>query len=199
MNECIKRIMDLVCSILGLILLSPFMMIIAVAIKWESKGDIIFKQQRVGYHGKFFTIYKFRSMTEIPLAKVSVTSGNDKRITKVGRFIRHYKLDEIPQLWNVLIGQMSLVGPRPEVPAYMQRYSESDKAIILSVKPGITDLTSVKFRHEEEILAAYENVEEAYFKHVLPKKLKYIRFYVKKRNLCFDLKLIAMTVWSIIK
>lgn len=193
----IKRCFDILLASIGLVLTVPVFVLLAICIPLESKGPILFQQKRVGQYGKLFTIYKFRTMWVNLNPRVNVTSNHDKRITKIGVWLRQTKLDELPQLINVLIGNMSLVGPRPEVPEYMARYKPNDRDIMLSVKPGITDLASIKFRHEGAILAQYEDTEWAYFEKIIPKKMAYTRFYVKKRGFCFDLWLIIWTIRAI--
>lgn len=137
-------------------------------------------------------------MTVSHQKEIQVTSRNNKRITKLGRLLRASKLDELPQLLNVLLGQMSLVGPRPEVPDYLARYNKRDQDMMTRLKPGITDLASLRFKDEEAILARYEDTQKAYFDHVVPKKMKYVRFYVTHQTLCFDMYLIVQTVKSIV-
>ena len=196
MQSFCKRVMDIVCALLGLMVTAPLWVIIFLWIKCTSPGPVFFIHTRVGRHGRLFGMLKFRSMvvTQKVVGQLQITSKNDPRITRVGAFLRHYKLDELPQLWNVLVGQMSLVGPRPEVPQYMARYTQKDRDMMLSVKPGITDLASIRFRHEETILAQYNDPLQAYFDHVLPKKLRYMRFYITHASLGYDIRLIFDTL-----
>ena len=175
----IKRIFDIVASLCGLIILSPMLIIVAICIKLDSKGPVFFKQKRVGKNKRIFEIYKFRTMvTDAEKLGKQITVGNDSRITRVGKFIRKCKLDEFPQLINVLKGEMSLVGPRPEVPRYVELYDEYEEQILL-VQPGITDYASIEFRNENEILGNSSNPEETYIEEIMPTKIelnmKYIR------------------------
>jgi lipopolysaccharide/colanic/teichoic acid biosynthesis glycosyltransferase len=195
-----KRLFDLFFVLPSLIVFSPVFLIIAITIKLDSKGSIFFKQTRVGLHGKHFQIFKFRSMVMNAEAKgAKVTIEGDNRITKVGHFLREYKFDELPQLWNVLIGDMSLVGPRPEVPEYVEFYSDNMKKIVLSVPPGITDRASIEFRDENKILADSNNPIEDYREKVLPIKLDYYKQYVQQRSLWLDFSLIIGTFSAIIR
>lgn len=190
----IKRVFDIVSSLSGLLVLSPLFVIISILIKIDSRGDIFFRQIRVGQNEKPFRIYKFRSMkTEQSKKSLKITVGKDSRITKVGYFLRKYKLDELPQLINVFLGDMSVVGPRPEVPKYVKLYSNNDKKIIFSVKPGITDIASIYFRSESELLEKESDPEKAYIEKILPKKLRYYRFYIAKQSLLLDLQIIFKT------
>lgn len=190
-----KRLFDLLASATGLLVLSPMLMALAMMIKMDSKGPVFFRQQRIGLHGKPFRIHKFRTMvTDAERGSLQITIGNDKRITKVGSWMRQYKLDELPQLIDVLTGSMSLVGPRPEVPKYVQYYPEQIKEIIFSVRPGVTDLASITFRSENEILAQSDNPEKAYIETVLPEKLKCYVEYVRTRTLIGDIALILKTI-----
>ena len=196
MYELIKRIFDIVASLMGIILLSPLFVIIALLILITDGRPIIFKQVRIGKGGKPFTIYKFRTMRQS--RGLSITKKGDPRITDIGKFLRKYKLDELPQLWNVLKGDMSIVGPRPEVPEYV-KYFPSDKKDVLSVRPGLTDLASLVFINEEEILAQFEDPHEAYIKYILPRKLKLNMIYIRNRNFCFDMWLIFKTLKRLVK
>lgn len=189
-----KRMMDLVCACAGLLLSFPFWFIIAIWIKMDSTGPVFFVHKRVGRYGKEFGMFKFRTMVvSQPSAVLQVTAKNDQRITRVGTFLRHYKLDELPQFLNVLLGQMSMVGPRPEASGYMKYYTPEERALILSVKPGMTDLASLKFRHEETLLAQSNDPLEAYIKKILPKKMRYIRFYITHASLGYDISLLFET------
>jgi lipopolysaccharide/colanic/teichoic acid biosynthesis glycosyltransferase len=195
-----KRIFDLVCSILALVILSPFFLAIAILVKLDSLGPIFYRGIRVGLNGKPFRIYKFRSMSnDAEKTGVSTTSITDLRITKVGRFIRRYKLDELPQLINVFLGDMSLVGPRPEVQRFVEKYNDEEK-VILKVRPGITDWASIKYRDEGGIIASsgIEDADEAYEKLIRPGKLELQMKYVQERSFWLDLKLIFVTLKSII-
>ena len=196
----LKRLFDLFFIIIGLILLSPVFLLIALAIKWDSQGSILFKQIRVGQYGKLFHVLKFRTMMMDAEAKgAKITTEGDSRITKVGRFLREYKLDELPQLINVLKGEMSLVGPRPEVPEYVEFYPNEVKEIILSVPPGITDRASIEFRDENKILANSTDPVKDYKEKVLPIKLKYYKAYVQERSFWLDFSLIIGTFYAIVR
>ena len=194
-----KRIFDFTASCLGLLLLSPFILMIWCWIKMDSKGPIFFRQRRVGKDGKEFMIHKFRSMTDNTENLGQLTIGNDQRITRSGHFIRKYKLDELAQLIDVIQGTMSLVGPRPEVPKYMNLYPESIKNKILSVKPGITDLAAIEMIDENIILAKYNDPEKAYIDIIMPMKSEYYLKYVDSKSIILDIKIIFMTIYKIVK
>lgn len=188
------RFFDILFSFIGLTILSPLIILLSVAIKLESRGPIFFRQIRIGLNGKPFKLYKFRSMYEDSEKKGQITIGsNDKRITRVGRFIRKYKFDEFPQLLNVLKGEMSLVGPRPEVPKYVENYSVHQMKV-LSIKPGITDYASIYFSNENDILAKKENPEEYYVKFLIPQKIRLNMIYIKNNNLYVYFKIIFTTL-----
>lgn len=198
-NLIIKRLFDIVASSIGLILLSPILILIAICIKLDSKGPVFFKQIRVGKNKELFKIYKFRTMvTDAEKLGKQITIGNDTRITKVGTFIRKCKLDELPQLINVLNGDMSLVGPRPEVPKYVELYDDYQEQILL-VQPGITDYASIEFRNESEILGESENPESKYINDIMPYKIELNIKYIKNISLYEDLKLITRTIKAIAK
>lgn len=198
-NLIIKRLFDIVASSIGLILLSPILILIAICIKLDSKGPVFFKQVRVGKNKELFKIYKFRTMvTDAEKLGKQITVGNDTRITKVGTFIRKCKLDELPQLINVLNGDMSLVGPRPEVPKYVELYDDYQEQILL-VQPGITDYASIEFRNESEILGESENPESKYINDIMPYKIELNIKYIKNISLYEDLKLITRTIKAIAK
>ncbi|WP_317852233.1 sugar transferase [Paraclostridium sp. AKS81] len=193
-NMIFKRIFDIGASFFGLVILSPILLLIAIFIKIDSKGPVFFKQQRVGKNKKVFEIYKFRTMvTDAEKIGKQITIGNDSRITNVGKFIRKCKLDELPQLLNVLRGEMSLVGPRPEVPRYVDLYDEYQEQILL-VKPGITDYASIEFRNENEILGGSINPEKTYISEVMPVKIDLNLKYIKKISLIEDIHLILKTI-----
>ena len=189
----LKRLFDMAASGIGLLLLAPLLLVLAAWIKCDSAGPVFFLQERVGLCGKLFRIIKFRSMRQHH-AGPQITVGEDARITRSGRFIRAYKLDELPQLINVLLGDMSLVGPRPEVPRYVALYPADVREEVLSVRPGMTDLASVQYRSESTLLAASADPERTYVDTILPAKLALCRQYVRERNFLLDLKIIAMTV-----
>ncbi|CEN76524.1 sugar transferase [[Clostridium] sordellii] len=195
----IKRTFDIVASFIGLILLSPILIIIAVFIKLDSKGPVFFKQKRVGKNKQIFEIYKFRTMV-IDAEKLGkqITVGNDNRITKIGKFIRKCKLDELPQLINVLKGEMSLVGPRPEVPKYVELYDVYQEQVLL-VQPGITDYASIEFRNENELLGKSKNPEATYIDEIMPTKIELNLLYIKNISLLEDFKLIFNTILAILK
>lgn len=194
-----KRLFDLIFVIPGLIILSPVFLVVGFLIKSKDGGAILFKQTRVGKGGKHFKVLKFRTMVvDAENLGAKVTTGNDPRITPVGAFLRKYKLDELPQLLNVLIGNMSLVGPRPEVPEYVEFYPQETKDIIFSVNPGITDTASIEFVNENDMLTDSKDPIEDYKTKVLPIKLGYSMDYVKTRSLWVDFKLILKTVSAIV-
>ena len=195
-----KRLFDFIASFFGLILLAPIFVLIALWIKIDSRGPIFFRQERVGFQGSIFRIHKFRTMVlDAEKKGKQITVGADSRITTVGEFLRKYKLDELPQLIDVLVGNMSLVGPRPEVPKYIDRYSDDEKHDVLSVKPGITDNASIEFRDESELLASSKDPEATYINEVLPKKIALYRKYVKERSFFGDVVIIFKTIFLIIK
>jgi lipopolysaccharide/colanic/teichoic acid biosynthesis glycosyltransferase len=193
-----KRCFDLFFTIPGIILLMPVFLFIAVWIRLDSAGPVFFRQERVGLKGAAFRIYKFRTMfVDAEKQGRQITVGADRRITPSGEFLRKYKLDELPQLFNILTGEMSLVGPRPEVPRYVAEYPENIRDIVLSVPPGITDYASIEYKDENEILGRARDPEKAYIEEVLPIKLKYYVQYVQERNLWIDFSLIIKTFVAI--
>ena len=193
-----KRIFDIVASSCGLLVLSPMFLIIAIWIKLDSKGPVFYRQVRVGRHNKDFRIFKFRSM-RVGADKGSLVTigGRDPRITRSGYFIRKYKLDEFPQLINVFMGQMSLVGPRPEVRHYVN-YWTTEQLHVLDVRPGITDPASIKFRNENELMETAESPEDYYINVIMQEKIRLYLEYVNKANLWYDIKLIFNTFKVII-
>ncbi|NLZ35844.1 MAG: sugar transferase [Clostridiales bacterium] len=193
-NRAIKRIFDIIVSLIGIIIISPILIIVAISIKLDSKGNVLFLQKRIGKDGKPFNIYKFRTMvSDAERLGAQITVGRDSRITKVGAFLRKYKIDELPQLFNVLKGDMSLVGPRPEVPKYVELYTEEERRV-LEVRPGITDLASIRYRDENDILGKVENPEEYYIKVIMKDKLKLNLEYIEKSNVFYDIYLIIKTI-----
>ena len=194
----IKRRFDFFGSLCGLIVLLPFLLLIALCIKFDSKGPVFFRQLRVGLNGNLFRIHKFRTMMVDSESSGSLTVGNDTRITKSGQFLRKSKLDELPQLLDVVLGKMSLVGPRPEVKEFMDEYPEKVRKEVLSVRPGITDLASIEMIDENEIIARYDNPRQAYIEIILPIKQKYYVDYVQSQSLWLDIKIIFMTFKKII-
>ena len=194
----LKRLFDMAASGIGLLLLAPLLLVLAAWIKCDSAGPVFFLQERVGLCGKLFRIIKFRSMRQHH-AGPQITVGEDARITRSGRFIRAYKLDELPQLLNVLLGDMSIVGPRPEVPRYVALYPADVRDEVLSVRPGMTDWASVQYRSESALLAQSPDPERTYVETVLPAKLALCQQYVRERSLLLDLKIIAMTLGILLK
>lgn len=195
-----KRFFDLGASSLGLLLLSPFLLALALWIKLDSSGPVFFRQERVGRRGRMFSIHKFRTMvTDAERLGLQITVGEDARVTRVGRWLRKYKLDELPQLMDVWLGHMSLVGPRPEVPRYVACYPSNVRDVVLSVRPGITDRASIEFKAENEILGRAADPNHAYVEEVLPIKLKYYVEYVNSRTFWGDLNLIFLTIKAILK
>ncbi|EGN63875.1 MULTISPECIES: sugar transferase [Fusobacterium] len=193
-----KRIFDIVISFAGLLILFPFILIIALLIKIDSKGPVFFKQVRVTKDAREFKIFKYRTMRVGSDKYSQITVGKDNRITKVGAFLRKYKLDEIPQLINVLIGDMSLVGPRPEVPKYVALYTDEQKEI-LKVRAGITDYASIEFSDENDLLASEEEPEKAYIEKIMPKKIELNKKYLSEISILTDIKIILLTIKKILK
>ncbi|GAB3465630.1 O-antigen biosynthesis protein WlbG [Massilia terrae] len=189
-----KRLFDLVAAALGLIVLAPLFLAIAAWVKLDSRGPVFYRQQRVGRGGTLFSIVKFRTMFQRPADARELTVGRDPRITRAGHFLRHYKLDELPQLLNVLHGTMSLVGPRPEVPRYVACYPPEVRALVLSVAPGITDWASILYKEENSILGRATDPERVYIETILPTKLDYYVRYVRERSLWLDLRIIWRTL-----
>ena len=195
----IKRLFDIIMSGFGLALLSPLFLLLAILIKLDSPGPVFFRQERVGQFGKIFRIHKFRTMvSNADRLGLAITVATDQRITSIGAKLRKYKLDEIAQLLDVICGSMSLVGPRPEVPKYVAHYPEDLREIILSVKPGISDWASIKFKDENEILAHSANPQSAYINEILPIKVKYYVDYAKNHSLAGDIRIIFTTLFAII-
>lgn len=195
-----KRAFDLIAALAGLVLLSPLLAAVALAVAATSRGPVIFRQRRVGLHGEPFEILKFRTMTYAPPATGPlVTAAGDRRVTGVGRVLRAAKLDELPQLWNVVRGDMSLVGPRPEVQRYVELYSPEVALKVLSVRPGITDEASLAFRNESEILGLAADPERAYVEEILPEKLRLYVEYVDGRSFLGDIGIIARTLVRVVR
>ncbi|MBP7646346.1 MAG: sugar transferase [Comamonas sp.] len=196
----LKRLFDFFASFIGLLLLAPLLLLIALAIKLDSPGPVFFRQKRVGQYGELFRIHKFRSMTvDAPSTGLQITVGEDIRITRVGGALRKYKLDELAQLIDVLNGSMSLVGPRPEVPFYVDFYPDEIRKIVFSVKPGITDWASIKYKDENEILSKSDDPQRTYVDEVLPIKLRYYVEYVQNRSFFNDIKIIYSTLLAILR
>jgi lipopolysaccharide/colanic/teichoic acid biosynthesis glycosyltransferase len=191
------RILDFLFSFLGLILLSPFFLLIVLFIKVSSSGPVLYKQSRIGLNGAEFNVYKFRSMrlNSDKLGLITV-GGRDPRVTPIGYYLRKFKLDELPQLINVLIGDMSLVGPRPEVKKYVDLYSEEQRKV-LTIRPGITDWASINYRDENVILGKSSNPEKDYIEKVMPDKLRYNLIYRQNYGVMEYFKIIFSTIWHI--
>ncbi len=189
-----KRAFDIAVSFVGLVLLLPLMAVVAVLIKLDSSGPILFKQERIGKGFRPFLIYKFRTMAADSLARgPSITFGCDPRITRVGWLLRKSKIDELPQLFNVLKGDMTFVGPRPEIPRYVELFRD-DYAEILKIRPGITDLASLKYRDEAALLGHSQNPEDEYISRILPDKIRLGKDYLQHSSFLFDLSLILKTL-----
>jgi len=193
----LKRAFDILFSFIALVILFPFILIISVIIMVDSKGWAFFLQKRVGKNNKDFYLFKFRTMHKHADKKGLLTIGErDSRITSFGYTLRKYKLDELPQFLNVLLGSMSLVGPRPEVRKYVDMYTEEQKKV-LTVKPGITDVASIAYSNENEILSTYKNPEEGYIREVMPAKIKLNMQYITNRSFAKDIGVIAKTIRKI--
>lgn len=191
----IKRFFDIILSFLGLTITFPLLLVISFLIKRDDPGPVFYRGKRVGKNGKEFKIFKFRTMVQ-NADKIGgpSTAGDDPRLTKIGKFLRKYNLDELSQLINVLKGEMSIVGPRPEVPQEVKTFEEETKRIILSVRPGMTDLATLENIHEEEILRGSKDPHATYQKLIKPKKLKLAVEYVKRRSFLLDLKIVLKTI-----
>lgn len=194
----LKRSFDIVASLAGLIILLPAFMCIAIWIKIDSKGPVFFRQERVGRYGNNFRIHKFRTMATNSESAGRLTVGADSRITRSGKVLRKTKLDELPQLIDVLLGRMSLVGPRPEVPEFMNLYPLSQRQKILSVRPGITDRASIEMVDENEILGKYQDARQAYIDVIMPIKGEFYCNYVDNQSFTEDIKIVFSTFWKII-
>ena len=208
-----KRLLDLLAALFGLLLLAPLFLLIAAAIKLDSPGPVFFRQERVGRHGRHFRIFKFRTMgaqatpvaqatqgttsTANPSGAARLTVAGDLRITRCGTFLRRYKLDELAQLIDVLRGTMSLVGPRPEVPHYVRHYPDDSRERVLSVRPGITDMASIRYRDENDLLALASDPEQEYIEVILPSKLRYALDYVDHATLAGDLRVLGLTLRTV--
>jgi lipopolysaccharide/colanic/teichoic acid biosynthesis glycosyltransferase len=193
-----KRSFDIVFSLIGLILLMPLFFVVAVLIKLSSSGPIFYLQMRVGLNGNDFKLYKFRTMMVDADKKGLLTvGGRDPRVTSIGYYLRKFKIDELPQLMNVLFGSMSFVGPRPEVRKYVDMYTEEQKNV-LSIKPGITDYASLEYFNENDLLSRSENPEQVYIQEVLPAKLKLNLKYMREAGFFTDLKIIFRTLARIV-
>lgn len=194
----IKRILDTVLAFVGFIVAAPFFLFIALAIKLDSPGPVLYNGVRVGKDGKPFRMHKFRSMVhDADTIGGPSTAGDDPRLTKMGKFLKRYQLDELPQLFNILKGEMSLVGPRPEVLFYVDMMAEEEKRVILSVRPGMTDWASLWNFHEGEILQGSDDPEKAYQEKIRPEKIRLQIKYVKEQNFLVDLKIILQTLLKV--
>lgn len=194
-----KRISDIFFSVIGILVICPFLILISLIIKLGSKGPVLYKQVRVGRGNKDFKIWKFRTMYTGSDKKGLLTVGDrDSRVTKAGLFLRKLKLDELPQLFNVLFGEMSLVGPRPEVRKYVDLYSKED-LIVLSVRPGITDYASIHFRNENEILKEAQNPEQMYIEQIMPEKLALNKKYILEKSYFKDIQIILKTLRAVLR
>lgn len=195
----VKRFFDIILALIITIIALPFMMIIAIWIKLDSRGPVFFRQRRVTTYGRVFRIFKFRTMvTDAEKRGTQVTVSNDSRVTGAGRFLRKCRLDELPQLFNVLKGDMSFVGTRPEVERYVDRYTDEMNATLL-MPAGITSLASIKFKDEEKLLDGANDPDEVYVNTVLPQKMSYNLEYIKKFNFFYDIKLMFMTFFAVLK
>ena len=189
-----KRIFDFIASFFGLIILFPILLLIALLIKLTSKGPVFFRQQRVGRKGVLFTLVKFRSMTVKQDSNSTVSVRGDVRITPTGAFLRRFKLDELPELWNVLLGEMSLVGPRPDVPGFADLLEGEDR-LVLELRPGITGPASLKYANEEELLAKADNPEKYNQEVIFPDKARINLDYYYRQNIWLDFKIIFATIF----
>jgi len=193
-----KRLFDVLASSVGLIMLLPVFVVIAIAIRLDSEGEVLFRQRRIGRSGRVFMINKFRTMRAASSVEGSgITIGRDPRITRVGRILRATKMDELPQLFNVLVGEMSLVGPRPELAEYVAAYPEDLRRRVLALRPGITDYASIRFRNESELLARATDPHRYYVESILPAKLRLNVAYAERAGLFVDLKIIFWTIASL--
>jgi lipopolysaccharide/colanic/teichoic acid biosynthesis glycosyltransferase len=193
----LKRVFDIISSLTVLIIISPILILISILIIIDSKGHVFYSQKRVGIKAKEFKLYKFRTMKPNSELKGLLTIGNDSRITRLGYYLRKTKLDELPQLFNIILGDMSVVGPRPETPNYVKLYTEEQQKV-LKVRPGLTDYASLKFINESEILAKHENPEKAYIEIIMPEKLSLNLDYIRDQSFFLDLKIIIRTVFRIL-
>ena len=192
----VKRIFDIIFSLIGIMFLTPLFVIISILIKLDSNGPIFFIQRRIGKNGKIFHLIKFRSMRINKSDKNTISIKGDNRITNIGSFLRKYKLDEFPELWNVLVGEMSFVGPRPDVPGYADKLQGSDREI-LNLRPGITGMASLKYINEEEILSKKKNPKKYNDEVIFPDKVRINREYYLNQSIWLDIKIIFATIFRI--
>jgi len=194
----LKRAFDIVVALVGLVFFSPLMLIVAVFIKLTSPGPVFYRAPRVGKGGRAFRMYKFRTMVaDADKIGPALTVDKDPRITRIGARLRRSRLDEIPQLINVLRGEMSMVGPRPEAPYYVEKYSPEQRKVLM-VKPGMTGPAQIAFRHEEEMLSNAETLEDEYMNGILPPKLAMDLQYIEQQSLSLDLKILFQTAWVLL-
>jgi lipopolysaccharide/colanic/teichoic acid biosynthesis glycosyltransferase len=194
-----KRLFDLIAGGLLLIVVSPLLVLIALAVKLNSPGPVFFRQERVGQYGRIFRIHKFRTMVSgAEHIGPSITIGDDRRITTVGRILRRLKLDELAQLIDVLLGQMSLVGPRPELPRFVALYPPEMRQLIEQLRPGLTDLASIRYRNESQLLAASADPESAYIREIMPRKLQLYCQYANRHTLAGDILILARTLIAVL-
>ena len=192
-----KRVLDIVLTLTALVVLFPILLVIGLLVALDSKGPVLYKQERIGKNGKPFCLYKFRTMRRHSDKQGLLTIGDrDPRVTHLGFFLRKSKLDELPQLWNVLVGEMSIVGPRPEVKKYVDMYDERQRQV-LNVRPGLTDPASLEYIDESHILESFDHPEEAYIKYVMPRKLDLNIEYLERRNFFSDLFIMVRTLMRI--
>ncbi len=197
-NLFLKRVFDFIVALFLLVLLAPVFVVVAILVKLTSVGPILYKQERVTTYGQIFRIYKFRTMVENADKMGSlVTLDNDTRVTKVGRFLRRFRLDEIPQLFNIILGQMSFVGTRPEVKKYVDAYSDEMLATLF-MPAGVTSLASISFRDEDKHLDSGESVEDTYINKILPEKMKHNLEYIEKFNIFYDITLMIKTILAVV-
>ena len=194
----LKRLFDLACSVIGLVVLAPILVLVSLFVWLGDRGPVFFRQERVGRGGRLFRIHKFRTM-RVDASGSQLTSADDDRITPLGKVLRKTKIDELPQLIDVALGDMSLVGPRPEVPRYVELWGEEARTEILSIRPGITDPAAIAYRNEQDELAAAEDPETHYTQVILPRKVAMYRDYVRNRSFVGDLKVILGTFAAIFR
>jgi lipopolysaccharide/colanic/teichoic acid biosynthesis glycosyltransferase len=194
-QRMVKRSIDLAAALVGLTFLGPLILVIAAIARWDTGKGGFFQQRRVGLHGKLFFVIKIRTMRDIQGMTTTATTAADPRITPFGRFLRRYKLDELPQLWNVLMGDMSLVGPRPDVPDLLATISESERQELLAVRPGITGPATLRYRHEEQLLAQQSNPDQFNTDVIFPDKVRINRHYVRNYRIQDDLLYLWWTVF----